>query len=332
MYLSSYGSLSKQKLLEHWETHDRSGYANMAELLCSNGFTSEDWLPAFDAQSYTVYNNLQSSALNEVLAIAHFAEIGIPNLLAMSADHEFDPAFRCALFGDPATMSDVELYRQWVQSGPPRNEAPNEAQLLRSWDVQLSYIPDGFLWRRYLGDRTHVAVAIPHTKWHAFEHFVKYGVLDNAPLPLTEECATEVLLRIADRFVMLGQALDADRVYERAVLIGRDSQSLHQHAADNSLRLGQSALALRLYGHVKERDAATFWTYANAVDAARAIGEFDCALTWLEDGLRLFPRNQRLLTSHSELCGQLFDLAVSRHINALQYSEKSFSSSIQNDL
>lgn len=317
LYAEETRDLSRSELGRHWELHRETCYASMNELLRSAGFKNPEWLKAFDAQSYVVYNNLQAAVGNEVQAIAHFVETGIPNLLAISADLEFDATFRRALFGCDRNLSDSDLYRDWLQNGLSRNEPANERHLLRNWNLNLSRIPDGFLWREYLSNRPNT-VNVPRTKWHLFEHFVHFGCLEEGMLPLSVECRVDVLLRLADRFVLLSRPDDADRLYERIILLGDDAPRAIQHAGDNAFRAGQYARALRLYDRVRRAGAASFWTYYNAAESSRLIGETEGAFSWVEEGLQRYPRSRTLLYVHGLLAQRFLDIAIHQHIESLR--------------
>ncbi len=313
LYHGANSPLSDEQLERIWRAEGEVKYANLRELLWTSGFTRGLWPAQFDAQSYVVYNNLQADVRNDIQAIAHFLTVGMPAMLAISPDLEFDPAFRRAFYKVAPESSLLDMYRHWVEFGLPQNEAANERHFLKNLGLHLHAIPEGFLWQKYFAEQPHLNV-LAYTKWHAFEHFVQYGVLEGGPLPLTRDASGPVLLAIADRFVLMGRTEDADRLYERIMLSDDPIPTAWQHAGDNAIRAGQHARALNMYGRVEKAGAASFWTYCNFVTAAMALGDLDLALQWLEKALPIFPRNQRLLDWHHAILGQQLHLAIQGHI------------------
>ncbi len=323
LYLSDADTADAEWLHTHRRAHPNA-YGSLNEALVRNGWRSREWVEAFDHQSYAIYNTLTQHLPTRNQALVHFVEHGWHELLAVSADREFDPAYYAEIAGRPFSSPPAEVYRMWVQGGLAGGIPANEGGHLHALGLNLSRYPAGFDWRTYLDERPNVGSAardagrVP-SRWDALEHLIERGVLEGGPpLPLTGDALPDLLLAAADRFADAGREEQAARCYERGLLSADLSVSLLQHAADQALRLRRHARALSLYRRVRETGTPGFWTWCNGAQAALALGELDEAAEWVLAGLAQHARSARLQDVLLDLQTARVDQAISRHISALR--------------
>jgi glycosyltransferase involved in cell wall biosynthesis len=305
-------------------------YGSLAEVLVKNGWSSQDWTTVFDQQAYAVYNSLTETLRTPVQAIVHFIEHGWRDMLAMSAEHEFDLAYFVDWSGgsnSPGRLVAHEVYKKWVEVGLLNGLAPNERSALRAMGLALSRYPEGFDWQTYLDERPSVmADADGRTpgRWDALQHLVDTAVVEEGPpLPLDPAAAAEVLLAAGDRFSVSGREDEAATCYSRALLLPNPSPRLLQHAADLETRRKRPARALSLYRQVRATGNAGFWTWCNGAHAALSVGLWDEATDWVITGLAAHPRSTKLEATLLEIQRARYDRAVTRHLSALRNGSES---------
>lgn len=313
--------------------HRRSNpgnYGSQAEALVINGWSSQDWVTVFDQQAYVVYNTLTETIRTPVQAIVHFIEHGWRDMLAMSAEHEFDLAYFIDRSGGSGSARDIvpnEIYRKWVEIGLPVGLAPNERSALRAIGLAMALYPEGFDWQLYLDEHPFILAGSDGRtpgRWDALEHLVETAVVqERAPLPLDPVAMAEVLLAAGDRFSVSGREEEAAACYSRGLLQPNPASRLLQHAADLEIRRKRPAQALSLYRKVRTTGGAGFWTWCNGAQAALSAGLWDEATDWVLKGLVAHPRNVKLEAILLEIQHARYDQAVARHLSALRKGSKS---------
>ena len=324
LYLSDADPTDDERLLAYRRTHPDT-HGSLEEALVRNGWRTAEWVRAFDHQSYALYNMLAEPLNTPAKALVHFIERGWRELLAVSADSEFDPAYFADLAGCPLSLPLPEVYRLWIEHGLAAGAPTNEAGHLRALGLDLSRYPEGFDWRTYLEERPVADLAArdpnrrPPGRWDALAHLIEHGLLDGGPRPpIRADTLPVVLLAAADRFVMAEQEDQAAHCFERGLLCPDPPVRLLQHAADQALRLGRHARALSLYRQARATAVPGFWTWCNGAGAALAVGELEEAAEWVLAGLGEHPRSARLEDALLQIQQARFENAVSRHIGALR--------------
>ena len=191
---------SPAEVIAHRRSHP-GNYGSLAEALVINGWSSQDWTGVFDQQAYAVYNSLTETVRTPAQALVHFIEHGWRDMLAMSAEHEFDFAYfmdRSGGSGSSGRLVPHEVYRRWVELGLPGGLPPNERSALRAIGLAMARYPEGFEWQTYLDEHPFIlAGADGRTpgRWDALEHLVETAVVqESSPLPLDPAAMAEVLL------------------------------------------------------------------------------------------------------------------------------------------
>jgi len=321
LYLSSAKNLTDKQLEQVWRAAKGDRYGSLHEVLFRSGFRPPNWLNHFSPDSYISYNYLWHTVRNTTQALVHFITIGVPQMFAISADLEFEPAFVRATLGPPEGLDDAALYKHWVEhmlSPHMRSKKfpPNEAEMLRRLNLKLSSVPEGFDWRRYIAERPGIDGL--HDRWSAIEHFINEGVLQPHPLPMPVRMAEPLLRAAADRFAERNEFENGNAAYERYLLCPNATGRGIQHAADLALRENKFTRALLLYNRVRALGQANLWTYVNGATCALEIGEFETAREIIFEGLKDFPRNARLQKSFLDVQNSIFNLAVTRHVEILK--------------
>ncbi len=321
LYLSASKNWSEKQLEQDWRAAKGDRYGSLHEVLFRAGFRPPNWLNHFSPDSYISYNYLWHTVRNTTQALVHFITIGVPQMFAISADLEFDPAFVRATLAPPEGLDDAALYKHWVEhmlSPHMRSQKfpPNEAEMLRRLNLKLSSIPEAFDWRRYSAERPGIGGI--HDRWSAIEHFINEGVLQPHPLPMPVRMAEPLLRAAADRFAERNEFDKGHAAYERYLLCPNATGRGIQHAGDLALREGKFTRALLLYNRVRALGQANLWTYVNGASCAHEIREFEMAREIIFEGLRDFPRNARLQKSFLDVQNSIFNLAVTRHVETLR--------------
>jgi glycosyltransferase involved in cell wall biosynthesis len=357
LYVPRAGPADAGMLRDHRRKHP-DAYGSLDEALVRNGWADRDWVSGFDHHSYTVYNSLTEQLATPVQALVHFIEHGWRQLLAVSAEAEFDPAYFSDLSGQPLAVSLEEAYRTWVEMGLARQAPANEAAHLRAIGLDLPRFPESFDWRLYLEERPEVTappVAAepedpadpadpddpteptdpkaeieppepikppeppPRNRWTALKHLIDHGLLQgDMALPVAPAALPRLLLAAGDRFSIAQREYEAARCYERALLYPDPPLRLLRHAGDQALRHGHHARALAHYRRARAMPNPGFWTWCNGARAALAVGELDEAAECVLGGLADFPRSARLYEMLLEIQQGRFNQAAARHLGALR--------------
>ncbi len=323
LYLHGQPDVTEKQAERIWLASDGEKFGSLHEVLFRSGFRPPNWLNHFKADAYISYNFLSASVHNGTQALVHFITAGIGQIFALSEELEFDPAFVRTLPGVPEDLTDAALYKYWVEhmldAYIKNNEyPPNETLMVRQMGLKLSAIPASFDWRRYFAERPYIDSALPRDKWRAVEHFINFGVLEAAPLPLSNAAAEPLLRAAADRFAEKNDFEKGNAIYERYLLNdGATAQGI-QHAADLAYRERKFARALALYNRVRAMHQANLWTFINGAVCAQELREFEIGEALIREGLAAFPRNIRMQQRFMEMQNSIFNLAVTRHVSALR--------------
>ncbi len=323
VYLPGVSAADHGAIAGHRELHP-DHYGSLEEALVRNGWRSRDWTRAFDYQAYIIYNTLTETMQTPAQALVHFIEQGWRDLLAISAEQEFDPAYWADLAGSTGSLPSHEAYRLWVENGLAHAVPVNERAALRGLGLTISRYPAGFDWQAYLEERPSAAARARSegrtpSRWDALEHLIERGVLDQQfPLPIEPGALAGILLLAGDRFTLAQREQDASVCYERALLCPDPPARLLRHCADQATRQGRPARALELYRRVRAFEQPGFWTWCNGAQAALAIGAWDEAADWVLGGLAEHPRDTRLQDILLRIQHARYEHAVSRHIGALR--------------
>lgn len=316
LYFKQSGVLSENAIRMHW-TENRENFANVHEVLSTSGFSSSYWLEKFDAQSYLVSNSLLENILTSTDAIVHFVTFGVQNILPISEKLRFDVDFyKSWKINVDLSISDADLYRDWLQNGLLNGDPPNETEFVESLGLSSAVVPSDFDSLLYIAHRSDLLV-LCQDKWRAFEHFVKFGVHENSFIPVRNPISAAILLRdIGDRHARSSDLDVASRIYERAMLFNPSDTQLLQHVADLALRQRNFPRALLFYRDVRKGGQPSYWTLLNGGNAALEAGHYHETIEWCEQGLHKYPRAHTFITLRDRAFDRWLNDVINDHIAA----------------
>jgi len=99
-------------------------YLSIDDLLNKNGITSRWILTQFSQSDYLIISG-EKGLSNIEQCLRHFLEVGIFNFFPISLDQFIDFDFYRHEIHADSNITDVEIYRHWLNDGGPSGRAPN---------------------------------------------------------------------------------------------------------------------------------------------------------------------------------------------------------------
>jgi len=107
------------------------------------------WAKLFSASQFSAWASAWKDApTSREEALALFRDWGMEKLAPIRFDYQFDAEFYRRRNAIPASISDIDMYRVWLDEGIPAHRPPNEGRLLLPYLGERPF-PHGFDWRGY---------------------------------------------------------------------------------------------------------------------------------------------------------------------------------------
>jgi len=107
------------------------------------------WTKLFSASQFSAWASAwKDPPASREEALTLFRDWGLEKLAPIRFDYRFDPEFYRRRYRISASVSDVEMYRGWLDDGVPAHRPPNETRLLLPYLDEHPF-PDSFDWRGY---------------------------------------------------------------------------------------------------------------------------------------------------------------------------------------
>ncbi|WP_082515372.1 glycosyltransferase [Methylobacterium sp. Leaf112] len=304
LYGDLFDKVAPWELQEHFLRHGRSegrpyrrrrneagerDLANIRGAAAATGVLPEPVLDHFMLYEFSILNAswLPHRPASRLEGIHLFLEQGVERLAPMSMKAKFDPQFYRSQFPDKASLSDVELYRDWLSFGivddVPGSEGSALAQLIGE-----DTFPDCFDDVAYDASQAFSEKPFPAGRFAALAHFVAGGFVEHHRV-VRGAGAARLFGQIANYHLIRN---DHDRTLTAAGhgLAAAPSDPLLLHQRAEALRaLGRDGEATADYAVAANLPGAGLWTHIHAaLGLAAKPGASEEALDRIERSARTF--------------------------------------------
>lgn len=267
----------------------------------------------FSASEYCAVSGKHFANMRECLN--DFIDHGCKELLPLSFNLAFDANFYRAYMNLDASLTDFDLYRQWLTRGILSGRAPNESVLFRQLNLQIDWPIDFFddeLYRWINDD-----LQIGNSVWAHIEHLVRVGIAERRPgCPLNEKSAA-LYVAAADNLVVNGREREGQRIYETVLYALPNHRRAMNHLADSLFWQEQFHYSAILYQRVVSSGVAPIFAHLNLANSLFMSGRNDEALEAIDATIAKFPEDNGIRLTRRQFLARTFEKRV---VDAISYA------------
>jgi len=251
-------------------------HRSLSDMLDAAGVRPGAWLDRFMLFEFALLNAawLPRPPASRADGIQMFLQHGVERLAPISIHEAFDPAFhRGAATGLSETLSDADLYRDWLNQGILLEVFPNEGRALAALIGEGTF-PDAF-------DETLYRARVPSQagrpgpgRFAALEHFFTTGFAILDAEVVRGPGSARLYEQIGEHHLSRGNAAVAVDAFDRALAIRPDVPRVRHRRGDALLAANRRQEAAEDFIAAAEAPDASVWSHVHAAEflAARPDG------------------------------------------------------------
>lgn len=213
-------------------------------------------------------------------AIVAFRDFGIDRLCPLDFDYAFDPDFYRSYYSLSEKLTEVELYRDWLESGLELGRFPNEALLILPL-LGGQKFPDTFDWREY---SVFFGVDTARGRSVALFHLFEKGFERHDCTSYLGDGAADVLYALGNYFLIRKNYAAASRAFSSAIERGMDRAELWHLLGDSFLGARKQNDAEMAFSRAVSFGDCSVWSYIHLTRLYSSREDFQSAFGILKEG------------------------------------------------
>jgi len=234
-----------------------------------------------------------------------FVRQGIERLTPINLGYIFDPAYYRATYVPDTSLSDAELYRDWLYEGLAQGRFPNEQRALRNL-VSDGQFPEAFDWITYKTSLPEKTAGSCSNRVDLLKHYFDHGFEKAALKFVKGDQATTLFAAIGDYHLVKQHFRLARTAYDLAIAHGDQRCGTLHRRGDANAALGNSAAAFVDFEKAATNPQASVWSHIHAARMAVKNEAFDQAFSTLAKARPLWIKNIHFREAIKYVIDQLF--------------------------
>ncbi|MGY5778205.1 glycosyltransferase [Rhizobium sp. LEGMi135b] len=281
---------SDAKFLEHYFEHGRGEgrpykFDSVRDLNDNDGGiqgTGEPWREMFSVSHFLSWAsefmpNLPTSRDDAIIA---FRTFGIDRLCPLNFDYAFDPEFYRIYYSLSEELTDVELYRDWLETGIVLGRAPNEALLILPLLGGQGF-PNTFDWKRY---SNFFKIDTTRGRSVALFHLFEEGFEQRDCVLYLGDGAADIFYALGNYFLIRQNHVAASRAFSGAIDHGADRAEVWHLLGDSFLGAQKEKDAQVAFSKAISFEDCPIWSYIHLTRLYSARADFQSAFDVLKKG------------------------------------------------
>lgn len=300
LYLDDSSSYSRN-LRESVEMGAATLFESVADLLESAEIIAHNILPVFNTTDYIVFNN-DLGLRGKAQCLHHFVTAGLGEGAPISFDLVFDAAFYRDINRDLSELSDIEVYRHWLNLGLSRDEAPNHTKFLSKLLLhRTDRYPAGFKPEVYEAANPDL-VNIIVGPWRLLQHCMLNGITERRGGIQPNRDNVDLFRAAADLQAIAGHLSAARLIYQATLRVDPGHVTARRHYADCLFRLGDWHDAATEYRSLIHSGLDSVWTFLNLASCLVELREWQQAAATMSVLAEKRPGDLGVLRRLREIC------------------------------
>jgi len=298
---------SKEKA--HSAYAEKSRHESFTDLLDSVQVKSTAWVHRFNLYEFVILNRnwLPHRPVSRMEGLSLFLTVGIERLAPLALGEEFEPAFYRQQGADTMkSMSDVDLYRDWLSNGIGAGLKSNEGKALLDFigDAQFPPSFDDLRYRRAIG---RAATFVGPGRYNALVHYVNTGFAIHEIDVLDRTKAAPLVERIAEFHLAAKNFEVSLRAFDWAITLSPDAGRLHHRRGDCLAALGRTEAATESFVAACKLPGSNVWSHINAIQGLiKGSTDLDNAIEFLRESAQSYHGSPAWRKTALEAIDRLF--------------------------